>query len=274
MAPAPQRAKQQVVIASGSQRIRLEVRPDFALGWITILTPTDASACRAETVGQAVASIRPSIHNQLLRTAVLTELDAGPFLAHGFTVALRLQVLTHDLKGIRRRRSAARVPWRTVATLATGQRVTVRRMRMVDLDRVLAVDQAAFAAIGGIADGALARGWMDRHPFDDAIAATPHIRATVAVAGETIVGFAISGRAKRHGYLQRLAVAPEAQGRGVGSALITDCLEWSKRRRVSRVAVNTQHGNTAALNRYLALGFAEVSPGLVICERLIGGSAA
>jgi GNAT superfamily N-acetyltransferase len=274
------------IVATGSQRIRLEIRPDQTHGWVTILTPSDASAVGVATVRRAIESITPTHDGGLLRTAVLTERDATPFLANGFAVVLRLHVLTHDLAGVApnwslgRRLTGQRLTGRRLTgQRLTGRRATVaasdvrfRRMRSTDLDSLLAVDQAAFTAIDGVADDEVARGWTSRISLDEAMSATPSTRATVALIGDRIVGFAISGRAQRAGYLQRLAVSPDAQGAGIGSALITDCLSWCRRHRVVRVAVNTQVGNTAAMRRYVSMGFSETLPSLVICERHLSGN--
>ena len=58
-----------------------------------------------------------------------------------------------------------------------------------------------------------------------------------------LVAFAISGAASGQGYLQRLAVAPEHQGRGHGRALVVDALAWMAARRLSHALVNTAVGN-------------------------------
>jgi ribosomal protein S18 acetylase RimI-like enzyme len=70
-----------------------------------------------------------------------------------------------------------------------------------------------------------------------------------------IAGYAITGRAGGHGFLQRLAVHPTWQRRGVGRALVIDGLAWLERRGVERVVVNTQLENRKALALYEGLGF-------------------
>lgn len=77
-------------------------------------------------------------------------------------------------------------------------------------------------------------------------------------------GYAICGRSRRDGYVQRLAVASSCRRQGVGRALTLDGLRWLKRWRASSASVNTYEGNEAALGLYRSLGFVEVRPGLVV----------
>jgi ribosomal protein S18 acetylase RimI-like enzyme len=109
---------------------------------------------------------------------------------------------------------------------------------------------------------------LDEWSLQEAIEATPATRYRVAMDAQgRVVGYAIAGRTQRRGYLQRLAVDPPAQGRGIGSALVTDGLHWMRRRGVERAVVNTQMGNQAARNLYLRLGFQEEHEGLAVLRQ-------
>lgn len=121
------------------------------------------------------------------------------------------------------------------------------------------VDVAAFGA-----------GWsIDRVGIADVRAATPRHRARAIRSGEAIVAYSISGRDGRDGYIQRLAVSPDHQHQGHGSALVTDSLRWMARWRVRRALVNTHVGNDAALALYHRLGFTDRSDRLQVYERRI-----
>lgn len=244
----------------GIDRVRVEYRPNPPHGVVAVITPMDRSTVPAGPIRRCLERLPPGVTSA--RSAVLTEPDAAPFLEAGFATVLRLEVLTHDLRDIPSARAVAR-------GLRGGLRI--RTLRSADIDAALEVDRAAFGAIAGIPDSNVARGWTDESAMHDAMRATPAARARVAVRGDAVVGFAICGRADRAGYLQRLAVSPDAQGGGIGSALVLDALRWSRRHRVGRVAVNTQVGNDRALRRYRALGFVSCAPHLVICERPVGG---
>lgn len=96
--------------------------------------------------------------------------------------------------------------------------------------------------------------------------ATPRHRARVVRDGRTIVGFAISGAAGDHGYLQRLAVASTHRRAGHARDLVTDALAWMRATGLTSVLVNTGTDNAAALTLYDGLGFRRLADELVIAE--------
>ena len=123
-----------------------------------------------------------------------------------------------------------------------------------DVGAVLALDARAFDSF-----------WrLDGAGLDEAISATPHSRFRVATAGDAIIGYAITGRAGRRGYIQRLAVDPANQRSGVGTALVLDALRWLRRWRADRVMVNTQLQNDRALALYERVGFRRETVGLAV----------
>jgi ribosomal protein S18 acetylase RimI-like enzyme len=76
--------------------------------------------------------------------------------------------------------------------------------------------------------------------------------ATVAEDDSGVIGYQISTGNPRGAHLARLAVKPEAQGKGIGGALINDMI---RRISVRRLSVNTQHDNSASLALYKKIGF-------------------
>jgi ribosomal protein S18 acetylase RimI-like enzyme len=137
-----------------------------------------------------------------------------------------------------------------------------RRARRSDRPTVLAVDRRAFDA-----------SWRLAGPdaLQDAVRATPIARFRVVddrddIAGG-VVGYAITGRAGPQGYLQRVAVAPAGRRRGWGRALVADGLHWLRFRGATRVLVNTQLGNEAALALYESCGFRRLPVGLSVLAR-------
>jgi ribosomal protein S18 acetylase RimI-like enzyme len=171
-------------------------------------------------------------------TSALSPTEEITFFAAGFAVHERLELLAHDM----RRLPAARP-------------ATLRRGRPADEEAVLAVDRASFTPF-----------WqLDGPGLGDAIRATPRARYRVAVDDEArVIGYAITGRAGRRGYLQRLAVDPDQRRTGVATALVVDGLRWLKRRGVDRSVVNTQPQNQAALELYEHLGFRRQPVGLAV----------
>jgi ribosomal protein S18 acetylase RimI-like enzyme len=131
----------------------------------------------------------------------------------------------------------------------------LRRVGQRHRDEVLAVDRAAFMEF-----------WQfDALGLTDALRATPSVRFRMAVSGRGGVdGYAICGRSGPRGFVQRLAVHPDAQGQGTGRRLLLDGLHWMRRRGVTRAVVNTQTGNDRALDLYLQTGFREEPTGLSV----------
>lgn len=177
-------------------------------------------------------------------TTALGPLEQPGFLAAGFRVQERLRVLTHDLGRLPPAAPPHRGEWR------------MRACRPADVEAVLVVDHLAFADF-----------WrLDRSGLDDAVSATPRVRFNVAWQPETdqVIGYAVTGRAGRRGFLQRLAVHPDHQGAGVGRALVLDGLRWLRRWRAEQAVVNTQLDNSAALALYQSVGFYQEPPGLLV----------
>lgn len=179
-------------------------------------------------------------------TAALGPADAEPFLDAGFSVHERLHLLVRPVVEPPRPKSGT----------------TVRRGRRDDHPEILAVDHAAFPEF-----------WrLDAAGLDDALTATPSSRLRVVVDPDLapgLVAYAVTGRAGARGYLQRLAVLPVAQRRGIASALVADGLAWLRRWGGREVLVNTQEGNASALALYDALGFRRQDDGLAVLWRRI-----
>ncbi len=177
-------------------------------------------------------------------TGALTAAEQVGFRAAGFEVTEHLHLLSHDLQELPEATS-------TVALL--------RRCGRRDRVRVLEVDHLAFEPF-----------WqLDESALHEALAATPHARFRVAVdsGDQQVIGYAITGRSGRRGYLQRLAVHPGCQRQGFGLLLVVDALRWLRRWRADRATVNTQLANGGALALYERVGFQREPSGLSVLAR-------
>jgi len=105
---------------------------------------------------------------------------------------------------------------------------------------------------------------LDSRAIADVCSATPRNRARSA--GSPTAAYAITGRDGKQGFLQRLAVHPQAQRQGLGRGLVQDSLQWLARWRVQRVLVNTPTDNIAALTLYEQTGFRRLSERLRVYE--------
>ncbi|MCB0962864.1 MAG: GNAT family N-acetyltransferase [Acidimicrobiales bacterium] len=170
-------------------------------------------------------------------TGALHHGELTPFVQAGFAERERLHLLRHDLEHLPEPAAAVRH----------------RRAWRRDQAAVLDIDARAFDEF-----------WtLDRAGLADALAATPLSRFRVAT-DRVVTGYAITGRAGRRGYLQRLAVDPDRQRAGVGVALVADSLRWLRRGGASAAVVNTQVGNDGALALYLRTGFVPEPHGLTV----------
>ncbi len=133
---------------------------------------------------------------------------------------------------------------------------STRPLRPWQLARAAVVDQEAFGPIWG----------NDAASLGDIRSATPGYRARWAGRPRQVDGFAISGASAEAGYLQRVAVHPDARRQGYASALVIDALAWMRRRQLGVAYVNTGLENHPAQALYQGLGFATMDEVLTIAE--------
>jgi ribosomal protein S18 acetylase RimI-like enzyme len=121
--------------------------------------------------------------------------------------------------------------------------VSIRLMMPGDLPAVAGVDAIAFAPL-----------WQNTLPALER--AYPQAAlATVAEKDGSLVGYQLSTSNPYGAHLARLAVRPDAQGRGLGYALTADLIRQLRQRGIERLTVNTQSDNFASLSLYRQAGF-------------------
>lgn len=100
-------------------------------------------------------------------------------------------------------------------------------------------------------------GWV-RSSLDRAAEAEQAV--LVAELDRQVVGF-VTVSQHRHwagdtdAYIGELVVAPDAEGRGIGKALVRSALDWARMHGYTRVVVATGAANHAARRLYALLGF-------------------
>ena len=197
----------------------------------TCLTEGFVRRCLGHLAGQGF---------QRVITGALSPEEQPGFLEAGFTVHERLQLLLLDT-------TAAPAP------VPPGPRLHLagpwRRRGLLE------VDARAFAPF-----------WrLDQTGLREALNATRKRRLRVALGpGRQVSAYAICGAAGGRGFVQRLAVAPEAQHQGLGRRLLLDGVHWLRSVGVAVVAVNTQQDNHAALSLYRRAGFRDDPRGLAV----------
>jgi ribosomal protein S18 acetylase RimI-like enzyme len=200
--------------------------------------PTDAAV-----VDACLDSLRRGGYCAVV-TSALAPGDTLPFVDAGFAVRERLHLLEHDLDELPPPDPAfrARRAWRT------------------DRAAVLELDRCAFDEFWRLESAGLR----------EALHATPSVRFRVgepAAPAGGIAAYAITGRAGRRGYLQRVAVHPDARRQGWARALVIDALRWLRRHDAARALVNTQSSNDGALALYESCGFRRLPVGLCVLDR-------
>ena len=130
-----------------------------------------------------------------------------------------------------------------IKLFSVPQGIRIRPMKDADLPAVVKVDLAAF---GGF--------W---HNTVDTLqrARSKCASAMVAEDDSGVIGYQLSTKNPLGAHLARLGVQPEAQGRGVGSALVSDLIQSLGTSQLNRLSVNTQADNAASLSLYKKLGF-------------------
>ncbi|HEV7887079.1 MAG TPA: GNAT family N-acetyltransferase [Acidimicrobiales bacterium] len=226
------------VIRWGTERARTS--PWRGDGSVAYLTPMPDSPIPSAGFVRRCCDLLTARGYTRVVTSALSAAEQAGFREAGFEVGEELHLLAHDLR-----------------TLPPVPGVPARLRRAVAADRpvVLDIDEAAFPPFWQLGEAGL----------DDALRATPKARFRVAeLPDTTLAGYAVTGRAGRRGFVQRLAVRPDQRGQGMAQALVLDGLRWLRRWRVERAVVNTQLDNAAALALYERLGFRREPTGLSV----------
>lgn len=114
-----------------------------------------------------------------------------------------------------------------------------------DIEELLRVDRQAFEGFWGMSELGLA----------EAMSATPVSVAILRRDGEDLVGYALVGAQATVSFLQRIGVVPQAEGSGVGSALLEASIDWARARGTRSMVLNVRPGDSRARSFYERNGF-------------------
>ena len=210
---------------------------------------SDQRSVPREYIEQGVELLRGQGFLSVVTGAVASHHEPSFFDA-GFTEKERLILLSLRLDGVTG--GQFRPPIKTGASVGRPTRVRGRH-----LDDVLQVDSRCFVPF-----------WrLDTGGINEALAATVRTRFRFYRHHEVLASYAISGFTGQNGFIQRLAVDPDAQNNGLGGGLMRDAMSWMYRRGVRNVYVNTQTANYDAIALYRRLGFRRSIDHLTVLER-------
>lgn len=254
-APAGQRS---IVLRGGDASAR--VRPWWNDPAVAQLTFTEHGTVPSSTWVSTWLSELRACGFAAVRTGAVTETGADMLQRQGFESLQTLRLL--DLALIGWRPPPAQLPPRPTRRERPDSKAPIartRRLRAGERSDAAVVDRAAFGD----------RWAIDAAGIAETCAATPSHRARAMVDCGHLVGYAVSGRADRTGYLQRLAVHPVHQGQGFGFGLTRDSLVWMQRHRLTRAIVNTHSDNLVALALYGRMGFRLLPQRLAVLTRTL-----
>jgi GNAT superfamily N-acetyltransferase len=209
-------------------------------GSVAFLVPVpDGARASAEFVRRCLGLLAEQGFQRVV-TAALSPDEQGGFLEAGFNVHEHLHLLVLD---------------KDVVLPPVPPGPPLHRAGALRRRGLLEVDAASFAPF-----------WrLDRAGLRDAMGATQQQRLRVVLGvRHKVVGYAICGASDGRGFVQRLAVLPEAQGHGIGKRLLLDGLYWLRGLNAHHIVVNTQVGNDAALALYRRVGFRDDPAGLSV----------
>jgi ribosomal protein S18 acetylase RimI-like enzyme len=146
-----------------------------------------------------------------------------------------------------------------IRSFSVPQGIRIRAMQDEDMPAVAQVDLAAFGQFWHNTENALQRARLQC------------ASATVAEDDSGVIGYQLSTKNPLGAHLARLGVRPEAQGRGVGSALVSPLIQSFGIGQLDRLSVNTQADNVASLSLYKKLGFVLTGEHFPVLVYPIGG---
>ncbi len=116
-----------------------------------------------------------------------------------------------------------------------------------DLDEVMAIENVSFPTPWS---RKLRAGEITR-TFSDALVA-------VSAAGEGVLGYAVCWTIADESHLLNIAVHPDRRGKGVGTALLRECIRRGARAGAARIHLEVRAGNAEAIRMYGREGFSQV----------------
>lgn len=134
--------------------------------------------------------------------------------------------------------------------------IRIRRGEEADLQAVVRLDREAFPAEWHYDEGTLLRALRAAHVF-------------LVAHDDSVIGYAYGDIQGGSAHLSRLAISVEHQGRGVGTALLSEAVSLFHQRGAWCITLNTQGSNSASQRLYQQFGFQSVGQSVpLLVQRL------
>ena len=125
------------------------------------------------------------------------------------------------------------------------ERMTVRAMRLADLDEVMVIERRSFSAPW---EESTFRGLMRR----------PSAALLVAETDDELTGYSVMWFAADEGELGDIAVVPERRGEGIGRRLLRESISVAASRGTRSLYLEVRESNDVARRLYENVGFSVV----------------
>ena len=138
--------------------------------------------------------------------------------------------------------SLVKTGWK-IPNAAQSSNINIRPVEPNDIPHLVQIETVAFEPLWRHSPSALHLAQKRSTSFD------------VALLNGKVVGFQISTGRNKSAHLARMAVDPNAQGVGVGSALLTHAFRLYEKSNFNTISLNTQTSNYKAKRLYGRFGF-------------------
>lgn len=98
---------------------------------------------------------------------------------------------------------------------------------------------------------------MEAAALTEARGATPRAQVLIVEEDDRLVGYSIVGAQLGTSFLQRIAVDPARQGRGIGTDLLRASFSWARKTGAANMLLNVREENEQARSLYRRHGFTE-----------------
>ncbi len=125
------------------------------------------------------------------------------------------------------------------------QKIKIEKLTISDIPKVAEIDK-----------NALPENWSEKN-YNESLE-NPNYNILVAKLDNKIVGFISMYHASGEGYICNIAVEKSHRKRGIGTALLSEAIRYSKRKNLEFLTLEVRESNIGAVKFYEKLEFAKI----------------